>query len=282
MTTRAQSSLRDRLLALRHRERELEETMHNATTELEENRAEQQRAKHLLVTDVKTNVRLPTTGPRAGRRVLSQLGTFTIPLAQSRLGWKRQELTALMDAMECETPPTLERLGRFERQQVFRYVGPPIASDPEVDRADAEYESLKAWALSQTTTFTPAQGAAACETSKTTALRAFRQLGESGALTDRGPTRDRPIFAVTGIDVPTTPPALTVVQDDDPPTFSKIPQIQELLVAADAAGLQVTTTDRHHAVEALDGDRVVFDIKPQGREAMLALRGKIRRMGASL
>lgn len=283
MTTQAQQSLRDRLLALRHRERELEETASATAAELKENHAEQERVKHLLVSDVKTNVRVPTTGPRAGRRVLSQLGTFTMPLAQRRLGWSRAELKTLMDAMECEMPPSLERLGKFESQQMFRYIGPPISSDPEVERAEAEYESLKAWALSQTSTFTPAQGAAACDTSKSAALRAFRQLQDGGSLTDRGPTTDMPIFAVTGVDVPdpAQPPAVTVVADAEPTVFSKIPQIQELLAAADAAGLQITTTDRHHAVESLD-DRVVFDVKPQSREKMLALRGKIRRMGAKL
>lgn len=284
MTTQAQQSLRDRLLALRHRARELEEAMTAATKELDENLAEQKRVKHLLVTDVKTNAPLPTTGAQAGRRVLSQLGTFTLPLAQSRLGWKRSEVKVLVDAMECEVPPSLERLGKFEGQQMFRYTGPPIASDPETDRAEAEYESLKAWALSRTTTFTPAQAAAACDTSRAAALRALRQLQEAGSLTDRGPTQDMPLFVVTGIDVPDPgrPPTLTIVESEEPREFSKIPQIQELLAAADAAGLTVTSTDRHHAVEALDGDRVVFDVKPQGREAMLALRGRIRRMGAKL
>lgn len=286
MSTQAQQTLRDRLLALRHRERELEETARATAAELEDNRAEQGRVKHLLTTDTKTAVRLPTSGPRAGRRVLAQLGVFTLPLAQTRLGWSRKELKTLIDAMECESPPALERLERFEGKQMFRYVGPTIDSDPEVDRAEAEYESLKAWALSQTTTFTPAQGAAACDTSKTAALRAFRQLQEGGALVDRGPTQDMPLFAVTGVDVPdpAQPPIAVVKEDngDEPPEFSKIPQIQELLAAAHIAGLQVTTTGRHHAVEALDGQRVVFDIKPQGREAMLALRGKIRRMGVKL
>lgn len=285
----AKRTLRDQMLTLRHRERELEDELSGVTRritlELEENRSEQRRIKHLLVTDVKANVRLKTTGPRAGRRVLSQLGTFTFGFARARLGWDDAELKQLIDVMECEKPPTIERTGRFGGQQVFQYVGPPIEEDTEADKAEAEFLDLRTWALSQTTAFTPAQAAAACETSRSSALRALRRLQEAGVLIDKGPTQDTPIFTVAGVDVPNPaapPPVLKVVEDEPPKVYSKIPQVQELLAAAAASGLAVDTTGRHHSVENLEGERVVFETKPPTREAMLALRGKIRRMGAKL
>lgn len=287
----AKRTLRDQMLTLRHRERELEEelaaTTRRITAELEHNRSEQRRIKHLLVTDVKSRGRLKTSGPRAGRRVLSQLGSFTFGFARGRLGWEDDELKQLIEVMECEKPPSIERAGKYNRQQVYRYVGPPIEEDAEADKAEAEFQDLRTWALSQTTAFTPAQGAAACETARSTALRAFRRLQEAGALIDKGPTQDTPIFSVAGVDVPdfATPPALKVVEDPEPAkpeVYSKIPQVQELLAAAAASGLTVTTTGRHHSVENLEGERVVFETKPPSREAMLALRGRIRRMGAKL
>lgn len=281
----ATESLRDQMLALRQHERELNEQIRVATAELEHNRSEQRRLKDLLVTDVKTHKRLPTTGARAGRRVLAQLGTFTPGFAAGRLGWELAEVKKLIGVMECEKPPTLRRGDRFGGQQMFEYVGPPMDADPEAERAEAEYEALRTWALTQTTTFTPAQGAHACDTSRSSALRAFRRMQEVGALVDKGPTNDMPIFAVTGADVqdPAPPPTLKAVEDEpEPEVFSRIPQVQELLAAAAASGLTVTTTGRHHAVESLTGERVVFPTTPPSREDMLSLRGRIRRMGAQL
>lgn len=275
--------LRDQVVALRQREREIRDELAALTSELEHNETEQRRLKHLLVTDTQTHVRLPTSTPRSARRVLYEMGSFTISFAAKRLGWTEKQLKELVKIMECEKPPALERTGKYGGQVVFAYTGPAIDDDPSAERAAAQYEALRQWALMQTTTFTPAQGAAVCETKKSVALQAFRLMQEAGTLEDRGPTQDMPIFAVVGLDAPELlPPKLTVVQDDEPKVWSKIPQVQELLEACDKGDLAISETDKHWAVENLDGTRVVFDKKPQNREAMLQLRGRLRRMGAKL
>lgn len=282
-TQPAKDPLRDQVLALRQREREIRDEQAALSAELEHNESEQRRLKHLLVTDAQTHVRLPTSTPRSARRLLYEMDTWTIGFAAKKLGWTEKQLKELVKIMECEKPPALERVGRYGGQITFKYTGPPIEDDPQAEQAAAQYEALRQWALMQTTTFTPAQGAAVCDTKKSVALQAFRLLQEAGALEDRGPTQDMPIFAVVGIDAPElTPPMLTVVQDDEPKVWSKIPQVQEVLAACHKGDLAISGTDKHWAVENLDGTRVVFDKKPPNREEMLQLRGRLRRMGAKL
>lgn len=269
--------LRDEVLALRHREREIRDELAALTAELEHNEAEQRRLKHLLVTNARVHV--PASTHYGARRMLFQMGSFTVNFAAKRLGWTTDQLKELLNAMEYEKPPSIEAYGRYGRELMFRYVGPPIDDDPAADAAAAEYEALRTWALTQTTTFTPPQGAAACNTKKSTALQAFRLLQETGALEDCGPTRDMPIFRVVGV---TEPPTLTVVPDR-PRVTSKVPQMQQLLDACyKSEVLTVAETEKHYAVTNLEGTRAVFDKKPPSREEMLQLRGRLRRMGAKL
>lgn len=274
-------TLRERLVELRVDERELVEQLDAIQAKLTANRDEQTRTKHLLVTDAKTSLRLQSvTSKESARGTIARLGGFTMSEAIAELGWERPRVKKLLDAMMCEKPPTVVQDGKVGTRPFFRYAGPPIEqADPVAERERAALEAIREWVIGQSTTFTPAECAAACDTTRVTALRALRSLQELGAVVDEGPTQDMPIFRVWTDEIPDVainPPALTVVEAEP---LSKIPQINELLVAAQNAGCEIVPANGHFAIEALDGTRVIIDAKPKGRTRLLADKAKLRKLG---
>jgi hypothetical protein len=273
--------LRDRMIDLRATERELQRAIDETKAVLEANRAEQEQVKHLLTTAAETSLRLPVDGTRAGRRVLAGLGTFTMSNAKGVLGWKQADVKKLIELLEIEKPPAIERLGAFEGQRMFRYIGPPVEDDPVADAESVGQDRVREWALAQKMKFTPGEAARACDTSRTTALRMLRHMQTAGALVDEGPTQDMPIFGVAGKDGKVIePPRLTVVESE-PRVSSPIPQIQEMLTAAYAAGLDVGESHNHFTIESPDS-RVLVSKKFQGRQQLMEDRARVRRLGANL
>lgn len=270
---------RGRMIELRAAERDLVATIQQATQELEANRAEQAHVQHLLVTDTQTSIKLPASNPRSARRTLARLGTFTMSEAQAKLGWKRPKVKELIEIIETETPPVLERRGTFERERVFQWIGQPIEDDPAADLEAAGQEAVREWARAQRTRFTPGEAARACDTTRTTALRMLRHLESLGALVDESPTADMVIFAPAVNGTVAEAPQLHVVSE--PEVFSRVPEIQEILAAAKAAGFEITSSEKFHAVES-PTTRVVIPTTPQSKRQMLEDRAKIRRMGAQL
>lgn len=274
-------ALRDRMIELRARERELEDLAAATSAELAHNRAEQERTKRLLITDAQAGMRLKSVSTKeTARATVARMGTFTFGELQSELGWEKARVKKLMDAMACEKPPAVVPDGRAMGKALFRYTGPAIAEPDPLDQRDrAALEAISDWVRKQTTTFTPGEAAAACETTRTSALRALRALQSAGALVDESPTTDHPVFRREDVDVPDVALApLPKVAE----VLSKVPQINELLVAARDAGCEVTSSNGHHAVEFLDGRRVLIPAKPQGRAQMMNDKARLRRMGVNV
>lgn len=275
---------RDRILELRVQERDLVQTIDGLTEQLKINRAEQAQENALLLKEAKQELRVPpVVTSSAGRSTLAKLKVFTIGNATARLGWKRADVKKLVEVMLCEQPPSLEDVGPFEGSRAYRYIGPPIAHDPVAEQSAVEFEKIKEWALSRSVAFTPGECGAACGVTRAVALRALRHLVELGALTDDSPTEDMPIFVVVNAKAPEVPapPALQIVPPPQARVFSRVPEIQTMLAAADAAGLEVTETGQTFAIEGPTG-RVLIPARPQGRAQMLEAKASIRRMGAKL
>lgn len=275
---------RDRILELRVQERDLVQAIDSLTEQLKANRAEQAQQNALLLKEAKRELRgPPVVTSSAGRSTLAKLRVFTIGNATARLGWKRADVKKLVEVMLCEQPPSLEDVGPFEGSRAYRYIGPPIAHDPVAEQSAVEFEKMKEWALSKSVAFTPGECGAACGVTRAVALRALLHLAQLGVLVDDSPTADMPIFVVPDKEAPDvpSPPALQIVPPPQERVFSRVPEIQQMLAAAHAAGLEVTETGKTFAIEGPTG-RVLIPSLPQGRKEMLDARASIRRMGAKL
>lgn len=270
--------LRDKAVELRVRERELVAQLETLTIELTHNRAEQERVKAMLLTDAKTAMRLQSvTSPRTARAILAQLSEFTEQEACTELGWKPAQFRKLRDLMACEKPPALVDGGRALGHKMYRYEGPAIEIDPEAERLAVELETVRAWAVTQTTAFTPGQAAAATSVARSSARNALTQLEAMGVLVNEGPTPDMPMFSVAGVKAPDV---VAASQDTAALTrcSSKIPAIQALLDAAYDAGADVTESDEHFAIEVADRGRVVTS-KKMIRGEFMQDKARLRRMG---
>lgn len=274
-------SLREQVLELRIRERELTEQKTAIDSELETNRAEQARLKALLISEAKTTMRL-VTAKESARGTLARLEVFTLSEAIAELGWDKPRVKKLIDAMMCEKPPAVTPDGKLGTKPVYKYTGPPIElTDPIEEREAAALEAVRDWIVTQTTVFTPGEAAAAIGLPRATTLRALRALQQTGALVDEGPTLDMPMFRRTDVEAPDVAidrPALEAVEDKE---FSKIPQVQELLAAADRAGCAIEASNGHFAIEALDGRRVIVDAVPN-RKSLLEGKARLRRIGVNV
>jgi hypothetical protein len=276
--------LRGLMVELRAAERDLVADQERIALELADNRAKQREITQQLVTSPETTLRLPAvSSPQRARAILARLRVFTVGQAQTRVGWERAKLMTLFEKMLSEKPPTLEKAGRYEGQPTYRYVGPPIEVEPVAEPVATEYETIREWALKRKTKFSPGEAAAACGATRTATLDALRRLEKVGALVDKGPTWDHPLFAVADAGVPA---GLEVVQlkaeEPEQEVWSRVPQIQEMLEAAHAAGLDITPTDDHFAVSDLEGRTVIVPATPKGRERMVRDRAALRRMGVTL
>lgn len=277
--------LRDRLFGLRVRERELRERQAEIERELGENLPEQERLRQLLVTDAQTSLRLKSTASKeSARGTIARIGSaggFTLGEAATELGWEKPRVKKLLDAMACEVPPTIVSAGHYRRAPMFKYTGPPISeADPMAERQAAATEKVRDWILTQNTTFTPAECAAACDITRTDALRALRALQTLDVVGDEGPTQDMPLFVRTGVDAPDIAvdrPAIAAAPTSEP--LSKIPVIQALIDACDRAHAEVYASNGHFSVETLDGRRAIIPGKPGSRNEMLQAKARLRRIG---
>lgn len=274
--------LRERQLELRVRERELVRQIEDATAELEANRSEQARVKHLLVTDAQTSLRLTSvSSPKTARATIAKLGGFTMSEAIAELGWDRPKVKKLLDAMLCEKPPAVVQDGKVGTKPFYRYVGPAItAEDPLEQRERAAVDAVREWVLGQTSTFTPGQGAHGVDLPRATVLRALRKLADVGLLADESPSQDMPLFRLASTQAPDVAiPDLAVVEQVK--VRSEIPAIQKLLEAAETAGCHIEAANGHFAIEAMDGRRVIIRSKPN-RQSLLEDRAKLRRIGITV
>lgn len=276
------SNLRDRMLDLRAAHREMTEQVKDLTARLAENETEQARVKAMLQAEAKSEIGGVATSTLSARNTIAQMGTFTMSEAIAKLGWERPRVKKLLDAMMCEKPPAVVPAGRAFGQAVFKYAGEPVQQlDPVAEREAAALEKVREWAIAQTSAFTPGEAAAACGMPRASALRALRALQQTGAIDDEGPTQDMPIFRVHGVEIPDVviAPALTLV---DAEQLSKVPEINAILVAARDAGCDVTSSNGHHAIEFLDGDRVIIPAKPRGAQRMREDKAKLRSRGVNV
>lgn len=267
---------------------ELEQEREELEQRREANRAEQTRVAQMLTNEVRAEFRLPPTiSTPAARATLARLRAFTVTSAMAALGWKRKQVKDLIDAMECEVPPTIERLDNFEGQRVYRILAneeeeqeEEVERQEEVERDATSYERMLHWVRRQRGTFSPGQCAAANDVSRLEAIRALHHMADAGIVDDQGPTEDMPIFTVVDAEVPEPPPPPPPAEPEVK-RHSKIPEIQAMLEAAEKAGLAVTSTNEHHVVEGPDG-RVVIPDKVTNRKQVLQDKARIRRMGAKL
>lgn len=277
------SNLRDRMLDLRAAHREMTETVKDLTARLAENEVEQARVKAMLHAEAKSEIGGVASSTLSARNTIAQMGTFTMSEAIANLGWDRPRVKKLLDAMMCEKPPVVISAGRAFGQAVFKYAGEPVQQlDPVAEREAAALEKVREWAIAQTSAFTPGEAAAACGMPRASALRALRALQQTGAIDDEGPTQDMPIFRVHGVEIPEvtiTAPALSIV---DAEQLSKVPEINTILVAAREAGCDITSSNGHHAIEFLDGERVIIPAKPRGAQRMREDKAKLRSRGVNV
>lgn len=272
---------RTEMLELRVAERELVAQIEEMTAKLQANRARQARLKAILVTRAKASIGLQSVSSEAAARAaIAKMSTFTRSEAAAELGWPQAKTTKFLKKLIAGQ--ILEQIGKIGADPRFHYTGPVIEHDPEAERkAQREAAALVAvrdWALEHRLPFTPSQAAAGADVPRPTALRALRVLQEAGVLADEGPTEDMPLFVIAG----SQPVALPEVTVDIQRVSSKIPAIQELLDAAYAASCDVAGANGHFAVTSMDGERVIIDAQPKGRERLLADKAKLRRIGVNV
>lgn len=274
--------LRDEQIELRERERELVQQVEDAQRELSHIRARLAHIKNLLVQAGRARTRVPASGPRSARRMLARMETFTVAEAMSRLGWNRQQVDGLFKLMLSEVPPALARGSRHGGYGVkYSYTGPEI--DPEGEGQDRALDAVHAWLsdVAPGVRVTPGSAAVGAGISRAHAQEALQRLAKTDMLTDLSPSADRPMFERAGTGQPMIVPELPPAQEAKAPA-SKIPSIQAMLDAANAADFGVTESTKHFAIEAPGGDRLIISTKYEGREKELKDRAWLRSHGADI